>query len=149
MEDRNRWYLVGWDRQAKGIRSFGLDRMSELQFTGENFSRDIRKDFREQKEQIIGMTIHQKKPVEQVILRFTAKEAPYVKASPLHSTQKVLHETKTYVDFSLEVKLNYELEREILGYGEEVEVLEPEYLRKNIATRLQEMIKKYANRGKI
>jgi predicted DNA-binding transcriptional regulator YafY len=35
------------------------------------------------------------------------------------------------------------LEREILAYGEEVEVLEPEALRKNIATRVERMAKRY------
>lgn len=99
VEDRNRWYLVGWDQQEKDIRSFGLDRMSDLQPAAQTFTRDIRKTFREQKKQIIGITIFPEKPVEQVVLRFTAKEAPYVKASPLHASQKVLHETKAYVDF--------------------------------------------------
>ena len=143
VEDRNRWYLVGWDRQAADIRSFGLDRMENLQLTAKTFSRDIRHTFREQKQQIIGMTIFPKEPLTQVVLRFTATEAPYVKASPLHFSQKIVKETKTHVDFALEVKLNYELERDILGYGEEVEVLEPAQLREQIKQRLQKSMNKY------
>ncbi len=143
VEDRNRWYLVGWDRKASDIRSFGLDRMGDLQLTAKTFTRDILHTFREQKKQIIGMTIFPEEPLTQVVLRFTAQEAPYVKASPLHFSQKIVKETKKYVDFALEVKLNYELERDILGYGEEVEVLEPARLRNKIKQRLQKTMNKY------
>lgn len=143
VEERNRWYLVGWDVKAKSIRSFGLDRMDELQLTKNFFIRDISKSFREQKIQIIGMTIHPELQEEEVILRFSSNEAPYVLAAPLHVSQKVIQETETYVDLRLQLKLNYELEREILGYGEEVEVIKPIHLREKIKDRLSKAMKVY------
>lgn len=143
VEERNRWYLVGWDEQVKSIRSFGLDRMDELQLTKDFFTRDISKAFREQKKQIIGMTIYPELPEEEVILRFSVNEAPYVLAAPLHASQEVLQETETYVDIKLQLKLNYELEREILGYGEEVEVISPAHLRDKIKSRLDKIQQQY------
>jgi len=47
------------------------------------------------------------------------------------------------LDFELSVLLNHELEREILAYGEEVEVLEPMELRQRIAGRLKKSFQNY------
>lgn len=143
VEERNRWYLIGWDEKVKSIRCFGLDRMYELQLGEDVFTRDISKAFRDQKKQVIGITIHPELPEEEVILRFSAKEAPYVLAAPLHTSQQVIQETEANVDLKLQLKLNYELEREILGYGEEVEVIEPAHLREKIIGRLSKAIEAY------
>jgi len=64
-------------------------------------------------------------------------------AAPLHTSQQVIQETEANVDLKLQLKLNYELEREILGYGEEVEVIEPAHLREKIIGRLSKAIEAY------
>ncbi|CAN5808967.1 hypothetical protein BH24BAC1_BH24BAC1_20750 [soil metagenome] len=72
-----------------------------------------------------------------MVLRVSPQEAPYVLSLPLHASQQVVAEQHGYLKVELHVILNYELEREILGFGEEVEVVEPVHLREKIAERLE------------
>lgn len=57
--------------------------------------------------------------VEHVTFVASVTEAPYLKTKPLHKSQKEL-ETRPdgSVLFSIDVILNHELERDLLGYGE-------------------------------
>ena len=144
-EFRNRWYLDGYDLGPKGgQRTFGLDRMRDLELTPQSIqTRQI--DYRASRKHVIGVTAPPDSPVERVVLRFRRPEAEYVLSLPLHHSQQILSETATHVDVVLGVVLNHELEREIMAYGEEVEVLEPEKLRKKIADRVMTLQQLYKN----
>ena len=64
---------------------------------------------------------------------------------PLHHSQRLV---KEYGDGSIEisflVKPNFELERLLLGFGESMEVLQPEKLRNRIAEKLRNAALKYS-----
>lgn len=135
-EYRNRWYLDGWDLERNGQRTFGLDRINELVLTPHSVQADRHIDYRAARQQVIGVTAPIDKPVERVVLRFKLPEAEYVRSLPLHTSQRIEVETPTTIDFVLHVVVNHELEREIMAYGEEVEVLEPDSLRRTIGARL-------------
>jgi predicted DNA-binding transcriptional regulator YafY len=136
-EYKNRWYLDGWDVNRKGIRTFGLDRMAHLVLS-EQTPRKNRYDlYAQMRRHVIGVTCPPDAIPIRVVLRFTAKEAQFVRSLPLHSSQKELATAPLgWVDFELWVILNHELEREILAFGELVEVQEPEELREKIRQRL-------------
>jgi len=51
------------------------------------------------------------------VLEITNDHAPYVLTKPLHSSQVVLSKNDKTTTFRIDVVLNYELEREILGFG--------------------------------
>lgn len=142
-EFRNRWYLDGFDIDPKGgQRTFGLDRMRDLELTPESIqTRQI--DYRAARKHVIGVTAPPGSPVERVVLRFRRPEAEYVLSLPLHHSQQTVAEMPTHIDIELCVVLNHELEREIMAYGEEVEVLEPGSLRLVIANRLRQAAASY------
>ena len=58
-------------------------------------------------------------------------------------SQRVIAEDAGGMTFSLEVVWNFELEREILGFGESISVLAPRRLRKKMAGRIGSMMKLY------
>ena len=142
-EDRNRWYLAGWDQDIDKLRTFGLDRISDLTFTDRLVTVDRADAYRNHRQHVIGVTAPPDEPVERVVLRFTPLEGNYVISLPLHGSQRVLRNDGHGVEIELRVIPNFELEREILGYGEEVEVLEPPALRDKIAARLRKMGGRY------
>ena len=78
-----------------------------------------------------------------VHLFFDNQNAPYVLTKPLHHSQKVVSESENGVEISIKVKLNFELEREILGFGDGVKVLAPEGLKNRIAMILKNASSKY------
>jgi len=66
-----------------------------------------------------------------------------VLTKPVHHSQKVIAESENGVEISIKVKLNFELEREILGFGAGVKVLSPERLKQNIAGTLRQAVLLY------
>lgn len=61
----------------------------------------------------------------------------------MHASQIVLKEETDGTIFSIEVIWNFELEREILGFGEQIKVLSPRRIANKIKTRLKETLKYY------
>jgi predicted DNA-binding transcriptional regulator YafY len=81
--------------------------------------------------------------VERVVLRFTPLQAKYVKALPMHPSQKVVKEDKDSAVIELLVQPNRELHNELLAMGEGVRVLEPASLAKAIAKAHKAAAKQY------
>ncbi|AUD02097.1 helix-turn-helix transcriptional regulator [Spirosoma pollinicola] len=142
-EYRNRWYLDGFDLDRNGERTFGLDRIIDLTLTPQSILPSRQTDYRAARRHVIGVTAPPGSSIEHVILRFRRPEAEYILSLPLHNSQQTLAETPTYVDIEIQVVLNHELEREILAYGEEVEVLAPACLRETMARRYSNVMKHY------
>jgi len=62
---------------------------------------------------------------------------------PLHHSQKLLKEEADGKIFSIKVILNFELERELLGFGSKMRVLGPRILVKQIKQQLQKTLDHY------
>ncbi len=133
-EYRNRWYLDGWDTEKAGIRTFGLDRMTDLRLTENPIVTDRTAAYKNLRRHVIGVTCPDGAVPERVVLRFSALQRSYVQSLPLHGSQRVLPGEG---EFELRVVLNPELEKELLSFGEAVEVLEPTSLRERIAARIK------------
>lgn len=68
------------------------------------------------------------------------ENAPYVITKPLHSSQKVEEERPDGIVISIHVIPNFELEKEILSFGDRMIVLSPEKLRLQIGARLKKAL---------
>ncbi|CAN5809177.1 hypothetical protein BH24BAC1_BH24BAC1_20760 [soil metagenome] len=62
-EDRNRWYLAGWDLEADQLRTFGLDRISGPQLTAPAISTTRPLDYRSFRQHLLCVTWPPDKPV--------------------------------------------------------------------------------------
>lgn len=142
-EYRNRWFLLAKPKKGSLI-TLALDRIIEfhplpkdifIEYTGIDFDRYF--------DDLLGVTKTEHDRPQKVILQFNKQNAPYVLTKPLHSSQTVLKEDENGIVVCIDVVLNFELEREILGFGESVKVLGPKMLRKNILRRLQKATKQY------
>ncbi|RYF98195.1 MAG: WYL domain-containing protein, partial [Chitinophagaceae bacterium] len=80
---------------------------------------------------------------QKVILEVDNYHAPYIITKPLHNTQVVLDKNEKTTTFRIDVVLNYELEREILGFGECIKVLAPRLLVQKIKRRLEQSFNQY------
>jgi predicted DNA-binding transcriptional regulator YafY len=66
---------------------------------------------------------------------------------PFHHTQKILAKSSEGIAVTIEVILNYELEREILGFGECITVIKPKKLRERIESKLKKAVANYLSAG--
>ncbi len=142
-EFNRRWYVLLQDDGDKRLKVFGLDRMSALEITSERFSASPQPDVEAMFAPCFGVTIPANAEPQEVILAFTPLQAKYVKSLQLHHTQKVVSETEDELRISLNVYLTFELEKQILSYGEEVKVIRPQILADTIRERLEKTLKRY------
>lgn len=136
-EYRNRWFLIAKPRKGKILATMALDRIITFQeLPQEPFVDCIDFDFDAYYADLIGITKSETNKAQEVILKIDKYNAPYILTKPLHTSQKTLKEDENGIIISIEVVLNFELEREILGFGESVEVLAPKILVNKIKRRL-------------
>ena len=122
-EYRNRWYVIGKDADARKIKTFGLDRISDLSVRDGVFVPDSSFDPETLFKYSFGITaggVPQK-----IVLKFAPQEGRYVTAQPLHPTQKITNENDEGLTLELKVIPSYELKAAIRSFGDKVEVLEP------------------------
>ena len=95
---------------------------------------------------MVGVTKDLKSKSQIVKLRIDSDQAPYVITKPLHISQEIVkQEDDGSIEITLNVVINLELEREILGFGNNIEVLQPRLLRHRIKKRLMLATRMYEN----
>ena len=120
-EYRNRWYVFGVrENKKEKIVNLALDRV-------ENFIIDPKLvyfidpifDLEEYLKSIVGVTVANR-PYENVVFVAKPETAPYIITKPIHHSQQ--HEVlpNQEVEFCLRIKINTELEKELLAFGETV-----------------------------
>lgn len=147
-EYRNRWFLIASNNKSKSLLTLALDRIKEVyEIASDVFKPYEGVSFDRYFSDLIGVTKSEKDRAKKVILRVNAKNAPYVETKPLHNSQQVLkREDDGCILIRIDVILNFELEREILGFGETIEVISPLLLRQSIGRRLTRALNKYKNK---
>jgi len=114
-----------------------LDRIIEFQeLTKEPFIEYEGVDFDKYFDDLIGVTKTPKDRAQKVVLFVDKYNAPYVLTKPLHHSQRLLKEEEAGIIIRIDVVMNFELEREILGFGECMKVLAPRILASKVKARL-------------
>lgn len=138
-EYRNRWFVLGQSHQKNTpLLTLALDR---FQFLSEDkqeiYIENEQIDLSVYYSDVIGVTKSPGQRAMEVVFWMNHADAPYVITKPLHVTQKILSQDTTGIIFSIRVILNFELEREILGFGSRIRIFGPKNLRKRIVEQLK------------
>ena len=141
-EYRNRWYMIGYNEKYSGIRTYSLDRFVNLDVDTSVDFIDIGFDAKKYYENVIGISVLNKEPIE-IQIAFTEFQAQYVITQPLHSSQELVSKSKNKYVFRYFLVPTFEFIAMILGWGDEVEVIKPEKIRKKIIELLQRTTQKY------
>jgi predicted DNA-binding transcriptional regulator YafY len=141
-EYQNRWYVVGIIGGLNEFRTFGIDRIENLEIKTETFKTDKKLNPIEMFNKTIGLVYSEKTP-QTIVLSFTPTQGKYVKTLPFHSSQRILIDDEHECRISLEVVPNYELTQQILKHGETVNVIEPQWLKDEIMNILKRTLEKY------
>lgn len=141
-EYQNRWYVVGIIGGFNEFRTFGIDRIENLEIKTEIFKPDKKLNPIEMFNKTIGLVYSENTP-QTIVLSFTPTQGKYVKTLPLHTSQRILIDDEQECRISLEVVPNYELTQQILKHGETVKVIEPQCLMDEIKEILKRNLEKY------
>jgi predicted DNA-binding transcriptional regulator YafY len=135
-EYRNRWFVLCKTTKIKVFQNYALDRIQSIEKNINTLYIPADVDVTSYFDDVIGVTKTQGQKPFRIILKADASAAPYIITKPLHDSQVVLKSNEEELIFSIEVIPNYELEREILGFGESLIVINPRFLREKIKTRI-------------
>jgi len=141
-EYQNRWYVVGLLGNLKEFRTFGIDKIENLEVKTETFKVDNKLNPIEMFEKTIGL-VYSQNTSQNVILSFTPTQGKYIKTLPLHTSQKIIIDNDTEFRISITVIPNYELTQLILKHGDTVKVIKPEWLVDEIKSNLKRTIENY------
>jgi len=92
---------------------------------------------------MIGVSKNDHSQIETVKMWISKQRWPYVETKPLHGTQRIISKDETGTFIQIQVYINNELEQRIMSFGEDINVLEPYYLREKIKERFQKGYKNY------
>jgi predicted DNA-binding transcriptional regulator YafY len=136
-EFRNRWFLLGVVQHYTLPTLIALDRIKNIQITTIPFQQDEKLTY-DYFDNMIGVSKNNGQMPEKVVFWMNGDHTPYVQTKPLHKTQRVEHDLGAAgCIFEIHVIINYELEREILGFGEAMHIIAPVNLRERIRKRHQ------------
>lgn len=147
-EYRNRWFLICRPKKSKYLFTLALDRIVSFQeLLKEPFVPHAGVDFERYFSDLLGVTKNETDRGQKVFLFVNNTNAPYVLTKPLHHSQRVMKEDENGIIIRIDVVLNFELEREILGFGEFMKVLAPRNLVNRIKKRAEMMAGHYREEG--
>lgn len=142
-EYMGRWYMVGFETYWKEMRTYAVDRITQLELTGEKFKTSGREAVQKQLRTIIGVN-YSETEIQTVKIRFAADQKKYELTRPWHESQTLHKELENGDAIVLyHVRPNFEFKQRILMLGENAEVMEPLWLRDEMALRVGNMMKLY------
>ena len=143
-EYRNRWFILGMKKQEKEICTFALDRTQNiLALNNEIFREHKTFDAHSYFNDIVGVTRNTADTATHIEFLADPYQAPYIKTKPIHTSQKIVEERKDGIIFSIDVIPNFELDRELIGYGEGLKILSPSSYLRRIRRKVKLMYEVY------
>jgi len=138
-ESRGRWYLLALDSDKKA-KSYGLDRITELEVLERTFKKNTEIDWNEKYKYSFAMFTDE--PVENVVLSFDERDGNYIEAMPIHSSQTIYRQNERVI-VVLNIRITLDFIMELMSRSWSVEVIAPLSLRQ----RLHEIYKEAMERN--
>ena len=141
---RQRWYMVARSTYPsyyeKRPRIYALDRITYLHKTEHSFRMPDDWDAAEYFEGCFGVIADHKTDIQSVTLKVNPSQANYLRSLPLHESQQETERTPDYSIFTLNLRPTFDFQQELLWNGEDIEVLEPLWLREEIADKARKIL---------
>ncbi len=143
-EFENRWYVLAKDLKDKKVKSFGLDRLTNLEISKRPFQTPVQFDINRYYENCFGIVTPEsgQKP-EEIVLSFDPVQGKYIKSLPLHESQQVISDTPQELRIRLKLYITFDLVFELIKYGDRLKVFQPQELADKIRQEHQAAMGNY------
>jgi predicted DNA-binding transcriptional regulator YafY len=142
-EFKNRWYLMAKDSKDNNIKSFALDRLTNLEITNHIFKYPDNYSIEQSYRYCFGIISPNDEEPQDIILSFDPFQGKYIKTLPLHHTQLILEDNEEEMKIKLKLCLTYDLVMELLSFGENMKVIKPKSLADQIKQAHQNAYRQY------
>ena len=139
-----RWYLAAEpDNHHHGISIFALERMDNIRLTEKKMlpSNDVTAD--EYWEGSFGVNHSDNQVPERIVIKAYGAQAEYIRALPIHESQKELERTDEYTIFEYHIVPCFNLFQQLLWHREKLEIIEPIKMREEMKKIVQNIISLY------
>jgi proteasome accessory factor B len=120
------WFLFAFDHARKDIRTFVPARIQSVKPTGNNFERSRKFSLEKRLRDSFG--VHSGEGEYEVVIRFNARAADYVREKKWHQSQQLRELKGGGVELKLKLSSLAEIERWVLSWGGDAKVLKPREL---------------------
>ena len=142
-EFKSRWYIMAKDTGDAMLKSFALDRLSNLEITKAHYLQANLSQVEENYKYCFGIISPNDEVPQEIVLSFTPLQGKFIKTLPLHSTQQVIKDTEEELQIKLKLFITYDFIMELLSHGENVRVIQPKALIKEVKQGLQDALDQY------
>ena len=120
------WFLFAYDYARNDVRTFVPARIQSIQPTGKTFERP--QNFSLEKRLRDSFGVHSGKGEYDVLIRFNARVADYIREKKWHESQRLRELKDGGVELRMKLSSLVEIERWILSWGGDAKVLKPREL---------------------
>ena len=139
---KQRWYMLAKSEAYEHPRIYSLDRILHLYVTNKSYKLPKGYDPKDTFRKLFGVILDNGK-VEKVVIRVAEDQVKYYRTLPLHHSQQEGESGDGYTEFTYSLVPTFDFSRELLSKGENVEVMSPLWLRKEIARELRRAVSMY------
>lgn len=139
-----RWYLAAEpENHHHGISIFALERMDNIRITEQKMlpSNDVTAD--EYWEGSFGVNHTDNQVPERIVIKVYGSQVDYVRALPIHESQKELESNEEFTLFEYHIVPCYNLYQQLLWHREKLEIVEPIQMREEMAKVVKSLAKMY------
>ena len=141
---KQRWYMLAWNPYYQQLMIYAVDRIYDVEILkDQKFKMMDGFESSEFFRNFYGIIANTDAEPIDIKLKLSAGQANYLRSLPLHSTQKEIERSSEYSIFKMHLCPEFDFQMEVLSMGEDIEVLEPLWLREEIACKIKRMLNKY------
>ncbi len=138
------WYLVAVDTKDLRLKTFGLDRIDDLDISKTSFTEKYDYDISGIFRNALGVFHDSSQQTQKVVLTVEREQACYLQSYPIHHSQVIVKKQDDEAIVEFYVQITEDLVMEIMKMGAKVQVLRPAGLRKRIMKEIRELREQYA-----
>ena len=133
------WFLFAHDHARKDIRTFVPARIQSVKPTGKTFERPQKFSLEKRLRDSFG--VYSGEGEYEVVIRFNARAADYVREKKWHQSQQLRELKGRGVELKLRLSSLAEIERWVLSWGGDAEVLKPRELAEAVRKSAKAILK--------
>ncbi|MHC1729600.1 MAG: helix-turn-helix transcriptional regulator [Syntrophobacteraceae bacterium] len=127
------WHVIAYCQNREAIRTFKIDRIRQASLTGERYTIPADFDVLDYLGETWGVMSGTGRPPVDIVLHFEPEAGHWVCEEQWHASQSFEELPDGSILFRVRIDITPEFVNWLLYYGSRVQVLEPDYLRKQVA----------------
>lgn len=138
-----RWYVIARSPYKNKVLTYGLDRIQRLQIMDKTFELPEDSTLENYFEGCCGVINDDTIPIQKVVVKTYGYARKYIATLPIHKSQKEIATDDESTTFEYQIRPTYDFLQAILVQADQIEVVEPEWVRKQIKELAEGILSHY------